>query len=68
MRSHQDGLPKLLSGKESACEAADMVQSLSKEDPLEKYMATHSNSLAMARGVWWATVHRAAKSQTQLRN
>ena len=36
--------------------------------PLEKGMATHSSILAssMDRGAWWATVHRVAKSQTQL--
>ena len=33
------------------------VQSLGQEDPLEKEMATHSNTLAMDRGVWWVTVH-----------
>ena len=44
------------------------VQSLGQEDPLEKGMLTqlqHScleNS--MDRGVWWATVHGVAKSQT----
>ena len=47
------------------------VQSLDQEDPLEEGMATHSNILAwripMARGAWWATVHRVAKSQTQLK-
>ena len=34
-------------------------------------MATHSSILAwgipMDRGAWWATVHRVAKSQTQLK-
>ena len=42
------------------------VQSLGREDPLEKGMATHSNILAwknsMDRGAWWATVHGVAKS------
>ena len=37
------------------------VQSLGQEDPLEKYMASHSSILAwripMDRGAWWATVH-----------
>ena len=33
-------------GKESACNAGDLVQSLSREDPLEKGMATHSSILA----------------------
>ena len=47
------------------------VQSLGWEDPLEEGMATHSSILAwgipMDRGAWWATVHRVAKSQTQLK-
>ena len=38
--------------------------------PLEEGMATHSNILArripMDRGVWQATVHGVAKSQTRL--
>ena len=46
------------------------VQSLDWEDPLEEDMATHSSVLAwripMDRGVWRATVHGVAKSQTQL--
>ena len=46
------------------------IQSLGQEDPLEKGMATHSSNLAlripMDRGAWWATVHRVAKSRTQL--
>ena len=32
--------------KEFACNAGDLVQSLSQEDPLEKKMATHSCILA----------------------
>ena len=44
------------------------VQSLGREDPQEKEMATHSSILAweipMSRGAWWATVHGVAKSQT----
>ena len=47
------------------------VQSLGREDPLEEGMATHSNILAwripIDRGAWWATVHRVAKSRTQLK-
>ena len=47
------------------------VQSLGREDPLEKGMATHSSILAwrilMDRGAWWATVHGVAKSWTRLR-
>ena len=37
------------------------VRFLGKEDPLENGKATHSSIL-----VWWATVHRVAKSQTRL--
>ena len=33
-------------GKESACNMRDLVRSLSREDPLEKEMATHSSILA----------------------
>ena len=44
------------------------VQSLGREDSLEKDMATHSGVLAlenrMDRGDWWALVHGVAKSQT----
>ena len=43
----------------------------SREDALEEVMATHSSTLArnipMDRGAWWATVHGAAKSWTQLK-
>ena len=42
------------------------VQSLGKEDALEKEMATHSNILGLEnpidRGAWWATVHGVAES------
>ena len=44
------GLPQGLSSKESICNAGDVeemwVQSLGREDPLEKEMATHSSILA----------------------
>ena len=40
------GLPRWLSGRESACHARDGVQSLGREDPLEKGMAIHSSILA----------------------
>ena len=44
------------------------VQSLGREDPLEKVMATHSSILAwrnlMDRGAWWAAVHGVADNQT----
>ena len=46
------------------------VQSLAREDPLEKEMATHSSILAwripMDRGAPWATVHGVAKSRHDL--
>ena len=44
-----DGLPWLLRGEESTCNAGDTgprVQSLGGEDPLEKEMTTHSSVLA----------------------
>ena len=42
------------------------VQSLSREDPLEKGMATHSSILAWR--IPWIIVHGIAKSQTRLSN
>ena len=45
------------------------VLSLGQEDPLEWEVAPHLVSLPgelHARGAWQATVHGAAKSQTQL--
>ena len=46
------------------------VQSLGWEDPLEKGMVTQDSCLenSMDRGAWQATVHRVAKSRTQLRD
>ena len=47
------------------------VQSLGREDPLEKKMATHSSTCLenpMGLGAWWATVHGVAKSWTRLSN
>ena len=47
------------------------LRSLDQEDPLEKEMASHSSTLAWRiprdRGAWRATVHRVAKSPTQVR-
>ena len=43
------------------------VQSLGREDPLEKEMATHSSILAWKNpidGAWRVTVHGIAKSWT----
>ena len=40
------GFPGGSNGKESACNAGDLGQSLCWEDPLEEGMATHSSILA----------------------
>ena len=37
------GFPGGSDGKESACNAGDQVQSLGRENPLKKGMATHSH-------------------------
>ena len=42
------------------------VQSLGREDPLEKEMATHSSALAQKTPWTEAIVHGVAKSRTQL--
>ena len=42
---NQLGFPGGSDGKESACNARDLVQSLGGEDPIEKGMATHSSIL-----------------------
>ena len=48
------------------------VQSLGREDPLEKGMATHSSipvwRIPWTEEPWWATVYGVAKSQKQLSN
>ena len=47
------------------------VQSLGREDPLEKEITTHSSMLAWKNttdgGAWRATIHGVTKSQTQLK-
>ena len=40
------GVPGDSDGKESACNAGDLIRSLGWEDSLEKEMATHSSILA----------------------
>ena len=49
----------------SAVKNLPAIQSLGREDPLEKETATHSSILAwknpMDRGAWQATVHGVAK-------
>ena len=39
------GFPRWFSGKESSCNEETQVQSLDREDPLEKEMATHCSIL-----------------------
>ena len=64
------GFPSGSVGKESACSAGDLVQSLAWEDALEEGMTTHSNILAwripMDRGAWRAIVHGVTQSRTRL--
>ena len=67
------GFPGGANGKELTCQYREnetQVQSLGREDRLEKSTATHYRILAwriaMDRGTQWATVHRVAKSQTRL--
>ena len=54
----------------SVCHALK-YQKLVEKIPLEEEMATHSTivawSIPLDRGAWQATVHRIAKSQTQLK-
>ena len=68
------GLPWWLSGLESACSAGDSgdtgsVPGLGRSpvggngNPLQHFCLENP----MNRGAWWATVHRVAKSQTQLK-
>ena len=45
------GLPRLLSGKESAYDAGDAGSIPGREDPLEEEMVTHSSILAW--GIPW---------------
>ena len=64
------GLPRWFSDKESICSSGDagLIPGLGKEpgegngNPLQYSCLGNP----MDSGAWWATVHRAAKSQTQL--
>ena len=66
------GFPGGSAGKESPAMRENWVRSLGWEDPMEEGMATHSSILTWRiptdRGAWWAAVHGAAKSWTQLNN
>ena len=44
-------LPQGLSGKESAYNAGDLVQSLGWEDPLEKGMATYASKYSLQEDI-----------------
>ena len=70
----QLGLPWWLSGKESACNAGDRgdassIPGLGKSPGGEHGNPRHYSCLenTMDRGALWATVHRIAKSWTQLK-
>ena len=66
------GLPRWLSGKESACQAGDTgsVPALGRspgeenDNPLQYSCLENSTD----RGAWWATGHGVTKSQTRLRD
>ena len=59
-------------GKEFACNAGDLSQSLGWEDLLEMEMETYPRILAWTtpkdRGSWRVTAHGIAKNQTRLRD
>ena len=67
--SHQ-GSPGVSNGKESACNAGNLGliprlgRSPREGNGYPLYYSRLENSLD--KGVWWATVHEVAKSQTQL--
>ena len=62
------GFPGGSDSKESACKAETWVQSLGREDPLEKEMATPLQYSCLEnplnRGAWRDAVHGVAKSRT----
>ena len=72
----REGLPRWLSGKESACNVREVTGAESlipgsgrspgegNDSPLQYSYLENPND----RGAWWATVHRATKSQTWLSN
>ena len=64
-------LPRMQSGgslvKNPPAMQETLVGSLNQEDPLRKGMATHFSILAWRILLTEATVHKIAKSQTQLR-
>ena len=67
------GLPRWLSGKESACNAGNARDAGSIPGSGRSPEGGNGNPLQyscmenpMDRGAWWATVHGATKSRTQL--
>ena len=62
------GLPRLLSGKESACQCGRHRFYPWVRNLLEKDMATQYSCLGnpMDRGTWWAPVRRVVKGQIRL--
>ena len=68
------GLQRWLSSKESACKSGATGDMGSIPGSGKSPGGGHENPLqysclenAMDRGVWWATVHSAAKTQTKLK-
>ena len=77
--SKLQGFPDGSAVKESACNKEihlpmqeTQVRALDQEDALEEEVTNHSSILAWKipwrERTWWATVHRVAKSQIQLRD
>ena len=71
---YAQGFPGDTSIKEPTCKCRrykrHCVPSWGQEDPQEKGMETHISILTWRipwAGAWWTTVHRVARSQTQLR-
>ena len=56
------GFPGGFNGKESTCNAGDQVQSLGREDSLEKGMATHSILHSLAWRIPWTEEHGGLQS------
>ena len=68
------GLPRWLSGKESACNARDTRDAGLIPGSGRSHGGGHGNPLQyscpenpMDRGAWWALVHRVTKSRTGLK-
>ena len=68
---HDTGLPQWLSGKESTCNAEDTgsIPGSGRSPGGGHGNPVHGERMenSIDREAWWATVHRVAKSQTQLK-